>query len=91
MSRLTAFSGFVAVILSTEVTLKEEAAGLAVHLHVILQLYNDLGSNLWLKYDTEYREWAAAKGIPSMGKLNLAIYGRCSPQTQQVQMPGLSE
>ena len=68
---LTAFSRFMAVILLTEATSKEEAAGLAAHQHVILQLYNDLGGNRWLKYDTEYREWAAAKGISIWGSLTL--------------------
>ena len=61
MTWLTAFSRFMAVILATEATSKEVAAGLSAHQHVILQLYNDLGGNRWLKYDTEYREWAAAK------------------------------
>lgn len=91
MTWLTAFSRFMAVVLSTEATLKEEAAGLAAHQHVILQLYNDLGGNRWLKYDTEYREWAAAKGIRVWGELNLAIYGRCLPQAQPVQVPGSSD
>ena len=71
MTWLTAFSRFVAVILSTEATSREEAAGLAAHQHVILQLYNDLGGNLWLKYDTEYKEWAAANGIRIWGSLTL--------------------
>ena len=91
MTWLTAFSRFMAVILSTEAISKEEAAGLAAHQHVILQLYNDLGGNRWLKYDTEYREWAAAKGIRIWGELNLAIYGRCLPQAQPVQVPCLSD
>ena len=50
-------------IYDVQATSKEEAAGLAAHQHIILQLHNDLGYNRWLKYDTEYREWAAAKGI----------------------------
>ena len=45
MTWLAAFSRFMAVILLTEATSKEEAAGLAAHQHVILQLYNDLGGN----------------------------------------------
>ena len=71
MTWLTAFSRFMAVILSTEATSREEAAGLAAHQHVILQLYDDLGGNHWLKYDTEYREWVAAKGIRIWGSLTL--------------------
>ena len=30
-----------------------------------------------LRYDQEFREWAAAKGVQRWGELNLAIYGRC--------------
>ena len=40
-----AFSRFMAVILTAEATSKEEAAGLAAHQHVILQLHYDLGHN----------------------------------------------
>ena len=71
MTWLTAFSRFMAVMLSTEATSREEAAGLTAHQYVILQLYDDLGDNHWLKYDTEYREWAAAKGIRIWGSLTL--------------------
>jgi len=41
---------------------KSIAAGLAAHLHVILQLARDLGGQHWLVYGWEFREWAAAKG-----------------------------
>ena len=61
----------MAVILSAEAKSKEETAGLSAHQHVILQLYNDLGGNRSLKYDTEYREWAAAKGIYVWGSSTL--------------------
>ena len=87
MSWLTAFSRLMAVLLTAEATTKDEAAGLAAHQHVILQVHNDLGSNRWLKYDVEYREWAAAKGVRVWGELNLPIYGRCLPQAQPVQGP----
>ena len=50
------------VLLLAPSTCKKEAAGLAAHLHVILQLARDLGGHHWLVYDWEYREWAAAKG-----------------------------
>ena len=63
MMWLTAYARFTAVILTAESTSKEEAAVLASHQHVILQLHNDLGGNQWMKYDTKFREWAAAKGI----------------------------
>ena len=68
------------VILSAEATSKEEAAGLSAHQHVILLLYNDLGGNRWLKYDTEYQQWAAAKRIHVWGSSTLpymaAVYLR---------------
>lgn len=88
---LTAYARFMAVILSAENTSKEEAAGLAAHQHVVLQLHNDLGGNRWMRYDTEFREWAAAKGIHVWGELNLAIYGRCLPQAQPTQVPCLPD
>ena len=84
---LTAYARFMAVILAAESTSKEEAARLAAHQHVILQLCNDLGGNRWMKYNVEFREWAAVKGIRMWGELNLAIYGRCLPQVQPVQVP----
>ena len=90
MSWLTAFSRLMAVLLTAEATSKDEAAGLAAHQHVILQLHNDLGNNRWLKYDVEYREWAAAKGVRVWGELNLPIYGRCLPQAQPVREPSWS-
>ena len=40
MMWLTAYARFMAVILSAENTSKEEAAGLAAHQHVVLQLHN---------------------------------------------------
>ena len=58
-----AFARFMAVLLSTDATSKEEVAGLASHLHLILQLAKDLGGRQWLKYDSEFREWAAAKNM----------------------------
>ena len=84
MTWLTAFSRFMAVVLAVDFTTKEEAAGLPAHQHVILQLHGDLGSNRWLKYNIEFREWTAAKRIRAWGELNLAIYGRCLPQVQPV-------
>jgi len=92
MTWLTAYSCFMAVVLAAAGTSKDEAAGLAAHQHVILQLHNDLGGNRWMKYDTEFREWAAAKGIRVWGELNLAIYGPCLPQVQQVKaLPSLPD
>ena len=63
-------------MLSNSATSKEEAAGLAAHMHLILQLSGDLRGLQWLRYDQEFREWAAAKGVRRWGELNLAIYGR---------------
>ena len=73
---LEAYSRFMAVLLSAHDTSKEEAAGLAAHMHLILQLTRDLGSPQSLKYDQNFREWAAAKGVKKWDELNMAIYGR---------------
>ena len=92
-SWLVAFSRMMAVLLSSEDTSREEAAGLAAHLHSILQLHQDLSGNKWLKYDVEFREWAAAKGVRVWGELNMTIYGRCLPQPHEMtdnSMPGPS-
>jgi len=90
---LVAFSRLMAVLLASGDTSHEEGAGLAAHLHTILQLHHDLGGSRWLKYDVEYREWAAAKGVKVWGDLNMSIYGRCLPQPPEVTdnlMPGPS-
>ena len=67
----------MAVMLSTEATSKEEAAGLAAHMHLILPLSKDLGGFQRLRYDREFLEWVAVKGVKRWGELNLTIYGRC--------------
>lgn len=72
-----AFTIYMAALASATTTLKEETVGLITHLHLINQLARELGGKQWLKYDTDYREWAAAKGIRKWGDLNLTIYGRC--------------
>ena len=79
LSWLQAFSRLMAVLLSSDLTSKEEAAGLAAHQHLILQLAKDLGGRQWLKYDWDFREWAAAKNVRVWGDLNMSIYGRCLP------------
>ena len=72
-----AFAIYAAALSGAELTTKEECAGLWAHLHLVTQLSRDLGGGLWLQYDSEYREWAAAKGIRTWGELNLSIYGHC--------------
>ena len=74
---LQAFSILSAILVSSEDTTKEEAAGLAAHSYLIIQLSRDLSGSQWLKYDQQFREWAVAKGIRRWGELNLTIYGRC--------------
>ena len=74
---LQAYSQYIVVMLSTETTSKEEAAGLAAHMHLILQLSSDLGGMQWLRYDQEFRKSATVKGVKIWGELNLDIYGRC--------------
>lgn len=84
-----AFSVYAAALASADSTSKEEMVGLLAHLHLINQLAKDMGGSRWLKYDQDYREWAAAKGIRKWGELNLSLYGRClslqqpaAPQSQ---------
>ena len=72
-----AFAIYGAALCSEETTTREEAVGLWAHMHLITQLSRDLGGGQWLAYDTEFREWAAAKGVRKWGELNLTIYGKC--------------
>ena len=80
LSRLQAFSRFMAVLLVSDSTTREVAAGLAAHKHLFLQLAKDLGGRQWLKYDWDFREWTAAKNIRIWDDLNMSIYERCLPQ-----------
>ena len=83
---IKAYSRYMAVLLSSDMTTKEEATGLATHLHLILQLSQDLGSQ-WLKYDRDFREWAAAKSLRKWGELNFPIYGQCLAAQQKQSVP----
>lgn len=74
---LQAFSVFSAVLLSSDDTTKDEAAGLAAHAYIIIQMSKDLQGSQWYQYDQNFREWAAAKGIRKWGEINFTIYGRC--------------
>ena len=70
---IQAYSRYIAVLMSCEATTKEEATGLVAHLHLIIQLLHDLGSQ-WQEYDKDFREWAAAKSLRRWGELNFPIY-----------------
>ena len=88
-----AFSIYCAALCSDEAISKEESVGLWAHFHLINQLSRDLGGSQWMAYDTDFREWAAAKGVRKWGEINLTIYGRClagrmilsNPQNSPVQ------
>ena len=67
----------MAALTSAETTKKEESMGLVAHPHLILQLHKDLPGPQWLRYDQEYRKWAATRGFKVWGELNIAIYGHC--------------
>ena len=67
LSWLQVFLRSTAVLLVSEFTTKEEAAGLAAHQYFILQLAKDLGGRQWLKYDWDFREWATAKKYKNLG------------------------
>ena len=65
----------------------EQSVGLWAHQHLIVQLYKDLGATQAIKYDQDFREWVAAKGIKKWGDLNLPIYGRCLSIQQKSAYP----
>ena len=82
LSWLQAFSIHTAILVSADATTKEEAAGLAAHSYLIIELSKDLKCLQWLKYDQSYREWAAAKDICKWGEMNFSLYGRCLASQQ---------
>ena len=53
LSWLQPFSILTAILVSSEGTTKEEAAGLAAHAYLIIQL-RDLSGSQWLKYDQHF-------------------------------------
>ena len=71
-----AFAVYMAALASSSAT-SMEVVGLIAHLHLITQLSRDMSGSRWLKYDHDFREWAAAKGVRRWGEMNLTIYGRC--------------
>ena len=73
LSWLQAHSQYMAVLLTSEKTSREGAAGLAAHIimHLILQLSRDLEGPQWLHYDCDFHQWAVAKGDRKWGELNL--------------------
>jgi len=79
ISWMEAYSKFLAVLVAAETTSHEEAAGLAAHMFQVVRPSKTRGFK-WLTYDTEYREWAAAKNIRIWGEMNMRIYGECLPQ-----------
>ena len=58
-----AFAVYMAALASHNATTPDKVVGLIGHLHLITRLSKDLGGLRWLRYDTDYREWAAAKGV----------------------------
>ena len=58
---------YMAALVSVDSTSKEEAAGLAANLHLILQIAKDLGGSHWMDYDKTFREWAIARGVRRWG------------------------
>ena len=53
---LQAFSVFSAVLLSSDDTTKDEAAGLAAHSYIIIQMSKDLQGSQWYQYDRNFHE-----------------------------------
>ena len=89
VSWMEAFSKYLAVLVSTEATYREEAAGLVAHMHQVVKLSQARGFK-WLKYDTEFWEWAAEKHVKQWGDMNMQIYGMCLPQICDSGMEGSS-
>ena len=81
-----AYTRLMVALVSVETSKKEESVGVVAHLHLSLQLHEDLASSQWLCCDQEYREWAAIRGAKIRGGLNLAIYG-CCLSYQQLSQP----
>ena len=74
---LQAYTRFMTALVAADTTTKQESVGLAAHLHLILQLHKDLAGIQWIRYDKDFREWAATRGVRKWGELNLTIYGCC--------------
>ena len=70
LSWLRAFSIYTVILVTVDATTKEEAAGLAAHTYLIIQLSKDLKGLQWLKYDQSYWEWAVAKTVRKWGEMN---------------------
>ena len=91
-----AYAKYLAVLVAADTTSREEAAGLAAHMFQIIRLSRARGFK-WLRYDMEYRQWAAAKNVRTWGDMNMSIYGRCLPQVMDLGLapqsaePGLRE
>ena len=67
---LKAFSRYVAALTSGEATTSAQATSLVAHLHLILQLSQKLGPQ-WQRYNTDFRQWAAARNIRQWGESEL--------------------
>ena len=83
LSWLKAFSCYMAVLTSADSTTPTQATGLIAHLHLILQLSQELGPQ-WMKYDVDFRQWAAARNVRQWGELNFTIYGHCLSAQQRL-------
>ena len=83
LSWVKAFSRYMAVLTSADSTTPTQATGLIAHLHLILQLSQELGPQ-WMKYDVDFRQWAAARNVRQWGELNFTIYGHCLSAQQSL-------
>ena len=79
----------MAVQLPSDTITREEATGLEAYLNLVLQLSQNLGSQ-WLKYDKDFREWAAAKSLRKWGDLNFPIYGQHLAAQQRQALPNMT-
>ena len=67
----------MAALTSHKAPTKDELIGLVANQHIILQMVKELSPTQTLKYDQEFREWAAAKDVKKWEELNFPIYGHC--------------
>ena len=81
---LKAFSRYMAVLTSCDSTTSAQTTGVVAHLHLILQLSQELGPQ-WMKYDIGYCQWVAARKVRQWGELNFTIYGHCLSAQQRTQ------
>ena len=89
LSWMEAFSKYLAVLVSTKATSREEAAGLVAHMYQGVRLSLARGFK-WLKYDTEFQELTSEKHARQWRDMSMQIYGTWLPQVCDTGLEGSS-